>query len=406
MAKCSLGTLGTIDWQTVSGAVMTGTHGGSLTTPSLHTFVESYTILKANGDVVKVGRSEDPERMAAMAPSNGVFGIVIEMEIRCVPLEYLAAKMTSIPFDDEFPHKFCDIMRSNKYCRIIVYPSLRCATVWMAKPVDKEEAIREGASFSKDYVNFRSEEEKEWLQEFLVHMEADELEEADRALQKVLDSQLVRLKHYCGQYNHVLCKERNHGIPHADMEFGFDFDQAPDVLSALVEHFKAHRAPYYNFEMRTTRKDDAMLSCCHSRDTMWIDFQAKSERMSEFFGSMEDLLAPHAYRKHWAKGMDHTRPDYLMRQYPRLGSFLALVDDFDPNGKFRNDHVDLWFSRTKRFHNRLSVRIKALIRMGVFRNRNEAQEKVLADKKEVASLRDLLNADEIEEDSEAKYMEQ
>lgn len=35
----AIGTLGTIDWQTISGAVMTGTHGGALTIPSLHDFV-------------------------------------------------------------------------------------------------------------------------------------------------------------------------------------------------------------------------------------------------------------------------------------------------------------------------------------------------------------------------------
>lgn len=71
--------------------------------------------------------------------------------------------------------------------------------------------------------------------------------------------------------------------------------------------------------------------------------------MAEFFGSMEDLLAPFGYRKHWAKGMDHTHPQYLMRQYPQLTKFLDYVNEFDPNGKFRNEHVNMWFNRTMRF---------------------------------------------------------
>jgi FAD/FMN-containing dehydrogenase len=45
----AMGTLGTIDWQTVVGAIMTRAHGGSLTTPSMHTFIDSYTLVKASG---------------------------------------------------------------------------------------------------------------------------------------------------------------------------------------------------------------------------------------------------------------------------------------------------------------------------------------------------------------------
>lgn len=357
----ALGTLGTIDWQTVTGAVMTGTHGGSLTTPSLHAFAESYKILKANGEIVKVSRSdEDPKLFRAIAPSNGVFGIIIEMAIRCVPFQFLAAKMTAMPFD-ELPGKFCDIMNENKYARVIVYPTLGQATIWTAKPVaSKEEAIEMGAAFSDDYTNFRNGEEKGWLEEFLVHSEAKEYAKADASLEKVLASQLGRLEHYAGQYNHVLCKERNNGIPHADMEFGFEFQKAPEILGTLLDYFKSgKRAPYYNYEMRTTQMDDAILSCCHGRDTVWIDFQAKSEHMSEFFGAMEDLLAPFEYRKHWAKGMDHTAPGYLMSQYPELPEFLCYVSDFDPEGKFRNDHVDLWFKKTKRLSDTVSKTYRA-----------------------------------------------
>ena len=63
----AVGTLGTIDWQTISGAVMTGTHGGALTIPSLHDFVRSYTLVKPNGDIMKVTYDDlDPNLFHAM----------------------------------------------------------------------------------------------------------------------------------------------------------------------------------------------------------------------------------------------------------------------------------------------------------------------------------------------------
>jgi len=342
----ALGTLGTIDWQTVVGAVMTGTHGGSLTTPSLHAFMEAYTMVTAEGKIVEVRRDDQPRLFAAMAPSMGVFGVVVEAEMRCVPLQHLEARLVAVPFKDLI-HRFTAIMTENKYARVVVYPTIGQATVWTANPVKPGDAVAAGATAASGYMNFRDEREKAWLEEFLWHSKRKSFDRADSLLQKVMDSQLQRLAHYEGQYNHVLCKERNHGIPHADMELGFSFSRAEDVLKAAFEFCKDSRMPYYNFEVRATQEDDAMLSCCHGRDTMWIDFQAKAGDNWKFFGQMEDLFAPIGYRKHWAKGMDHTNPQYIMQQYPMLSEFLALVEEHDPNGKFRNDHVELWLTAQK-----------------------------------------------------------
>jgi L-gulonolactone oxidase len=342
----ALGTLGTIDWQTVVGAVMTGTHGGSLSTPSLHTFAESYTFITADGKTQKLTRKTDPTLFSAMAPSMGVFGVVIEMEMRLVPLQRLAAQMISMSFDDLIP-QFQDIMCSNKYARVVVYPSINKATVWTAEIVSSDSAKVDGSNKVESYINFRDENEKAMLQQFLYDTKHGRYGKADDNLKKVLKSQLKRLSYYEGQYNHILCKERNHGIPHADMEFGFDFNKAHEVLKAVKGYCDNYRIPYYNFEVRTTMKDDAILSCCYERDTMWIDFQAKANESGEYFGAMEDLLEPIGYRKHWAKGMDHTNPDYIVRQYPRLEDFIKLMSKLDPHGKFRNKHTNLWFDQMK-----------------------------------------------------------
>ena len=86
-----MGTLGTVDWQSIASAVMTGTHGGSLAVQSMHTVINSYTLVKPNGELLTVTREFDPVLFSAMAPSMGVFGVVVEVEVQCFPLEYLEA---------------------------------------------------------------------------------------------------------------------------------------------------------------------------------------------------------------------------------------------------------------------------------------------------------------------------
>ena len=339
---------------------MTGTHGGALTVPSLHTFVSSYTLVKPDGDMMTVTKQDDPLLFSAMAPSMGVFGAVVEMEIDVVPLEILEARMEVISFED-LADAFEPAMRSNKYARVVVYPSINKATIWTANPVpSRKHAIAEGATNAPNYANFRNEKEKKLLEEYLILCKEDKFDEADMVLHTVLDSQLNRLKHYVGQYNHVLCKERCNGIPHADIEFNFDFGKNREVIRNVQKYCNGHRVPYYNFEIRATKQDDAMLSCCHGRDAMWIDFQAKADISRAFFDEIEAVLKPIGFRKHWAKGMDNTSPGYVVQQFPLIGTFLQLMKDFDPDGKFRNTQGESWFKMLDRIDFEVSAQPQTL----------------------------------------------
>ena len=152
-----------------------------------------------------------------------------------------------------------------------------------------------------------------------------------------------------GAYNHVLCNERNYGIPHADIEFAMDFNDTERILTTVREWYlaKRHRVPYYNFEIRATKQDSAMMSCCYGCDTIYIDFQAKSTVSANFFKEMEELLTVFGYRKHWAKGICHSNPEYIIQQFPNVAEFVELIGKFDPEGKFRNKHIDLWYKEIK-----------------------------------------------------------
>ena len=344
----AVGTLGTIDWQTISGAVMTGTHGGALTVPSLHDFVTSYTLVKPNTEIITVSKEEDPHLFSAMAPSMGVFGTVVELTIKCVPLQMLEAKFETVSFDTLVNDTtFADTMEKNKYARVVIYPSINKATLWTANPIDPSDIpamIANGAYDStKDYMNFRNSKEKELLEKYLKLCDEENFDAADETLLEVLASQKSRLGHYIGRYNHVLCKERNNGIPHADIEFNFDYRDHLKVLSTVQEYCNNNRVPYYNFEIRTTKQDNAMMSCCSDRDAMWIDFQAKADVSKEFFGAMEKVLRPIGFRKHWAKGLENTDPAYVVNQFSRIDEFVALMKEFDPAGKFRNRQGEEWY---------------------------------------------------------------
>ena len=162
---------------------------------------------------------------------------------------------------------------------------------------------------------------------------------------KISASQMARVQSYVGRYHHVLCKkDRNHGIPHADMELGFNYNtQAEKVLQAIKAAFSPKEFHYYNYEIRCTGSDDALISVAHDQDVLWVDFQSKARVGRQHFEGFCHVLESFGYRKHWAKGMETENIGMVQEQFRYLGDFLNWVKLLDPEGKLQNKHNKKWF---------------------------------------------------------------
>jgi xylitol oxidase len=97
-------------------------------------------------------------------------------------------------------------------------------------------------------------------------------------------------------------------------------------------------------EIRTMAADDLWLSMAYQRDTVgfhftWIKDEAA---VAPVVSAIEAALAPFAARPHWGKVFS-TSPEEVRDLYPRYGDFVALLDRYDPAGKFRNEFMDRYF---------------------------------------------------------------
>jgi len=274
----------------------------------------------------------------------GVMGIVTEVAIRFVPLEHLEARIEEMTFAGMIP-QFVDTMERNKYARMVVYPSIDKVTIWTANPVEEGAAVESGARKQSGVINFRDDNEKSWLKQYQnLTKTKRSYDEADVVLEKVVKSQLKRLAHYEGQYNHVLALENNNGIPVAQLEFAFDFSEAENVLGIIQNYCKSNRIPHYSFEITASKKDDALLSCSsgHDEHTLWVCFQAKSNNAEKFFVDVEKLFTPGGYRKHWGNGgLGYPSREYMESCFTiqEIDQFASVMMEFDPDGKFRNTNL-------------------------------------------------------------------
>jgi L-gulonolactone oxidase len=93
-------------------------------------------------------------------------------------------------------------------------------------------------------------------------------------------------------------------------------------------------------EVRFVAADDAWLSPAHDRDTCYIAVhQFKGMAWEGYFRSIEEIMNSYGGRPHWGKRHFQTAAT-LAERYPHWEDFRQVRRRLDPEGRFRNEHLD------------------------------------------------------------------
>jgi xylitol oxidase len=130
-------------------------------------------------------------------------------------------------------------------------------------------------------------------------------------------------------------------------EYFVPLENAHEAILA-VEELRDHVTPHLLIsELRTIAADDLWMSPCYQRASVAIHFTWKPEwdAAKNVLPMIEEQLAPFDARPHWAK-LFAMPPSRLQKLYAKLPDYRALLEHYDPSGKFRNEWLDLYcFSR-------------------------------------------------------------
>jgi xylitol oxidase len=93
-------------------------------------------------------------------------------------------------------------------------------------------------------------------------------------------------------------------------------------------------------ELRTVAADDLWMSPCYQQPSLAIHFTLKPdwEAVRKLLPVIEAELAPFQPRPHWGK-LFTLPPAQLQSRYAKLTEFKQLVQEFDPQGRFRNEFL-------------------------------------------------------------------
>lgn len=130
--------LGSIDVQSIAGAIATGTHGSSLWHGILSQWVLALRVVLANGAVVRCSKTQNADLFQAALVSLGALGVVVEVEYQLVPATNIEWVQTLKPLEHILETWDTTLWTSAEFTRVWWLPYLQRGIVWRAQKTRKE----------------------------------------------------------------------------------------------------------------------------------------------------------------------------------------------------------------------------------------------------------------------------
>lgn len=132
-------SLGSINDQSISGAITTGTHGSSLRHGLLSADITALKVTLANGTTVSCSKEENPSLFRAALLSLGALGIITEVTFRAVPAFTLRWRQVVDADRIMLDAWSRDLWTRCEFVRVWWFPYTRRAVVWEAHKTDEPE---------------------------------------------------------------------------------------------------------------------------------------------------------------------------------------------------------------------------------------------------------------------------
>lgn len=329
-AGWALPNLGDIAYQSVAGAIATGTHGTGAAVTGLAGFVRALTLVDGAGDV---RRLSDPDEVSLAAVSLGALGVTTSVRLAVVPQFNLEALEMPMRLE-EVLGRLEELKTDNDHFEFFWIPH----TGWaLTKRNNRTPAPRDPMS------RWHSFRDKILLENMafgalarLGHLRPSLIPRLATALPSSGSRRYVDSSH------EVFASAR--WVKFKEMEYAVPAEACASVVSELTSLVET-RGHLVSFpvEVRFAKGDDVALSTAHGRDSAYVAVHvyAKSDHRG-YFSDVEALMRAHDGRPHWGKLHSRSAAD-LAPSYPRWSEFCALRDRLDPERTFGNEYLSAVF---------------------------------------------------------------
>jgi FAD-linked oxidoreductase len=327
----ALENLGDIDRQTVAGAISTATHGTGERFPNLSAQVAAIELITADGSMLELSESSDPDAFRAARVGLGALGAIYSVTLRVVPPFRVDRVDRRRPLAETLD-RLDELASDRDHFEFYVFPHTQWAncrestrTDAPAKPAGK------ASTFVQDVVL------ENWVGSGL------------SAVARRVPATIPPLSRFASagagtprKLDHsfrVFASERR--IKFTEMEHAVPREHARAAVEEVlaIANRKDLRVAF-PIEVRFVAADDAMLSPSFDRDACYIAVhQDRRSNWRPYFDAVAAALAKYEGRPHWGKRHSLDAGD-LAKLYPRFEDFRAVRGRLDPDEVFANPYTD------------------------------------------------------------------
>lgn len=353
-------SLGSIDDQSIAGAITTATHGSSIVHGLLSDSIRSLRIVLGNGQAVKCSPSQSPDLFRAALVSLGALGIIVEVEFEMVEQSNIEWKQTILPIDDVLSLWDKDLWTSHEFVRVWWMPYMRRAIVWKADKTTKAHVPPQynwyGGSVGYHtyhillWISQYVPRFLPWVEWFVFGMQYGF---KDGSVISAVEEQRTGLLMNCLYSQFV-------------NEWSIPISKGPEVLTRLTNWLhgdeRSSNLPFSTkglyvhspIEVRiantvgkeprpyldTSYPDEPSL---YLNATLYRPYNQDPPCRERYYEAFEHLMKEYNGRPHWAKNFRSVDNSYLSKAYgSNLDEFLRVRNEVDPEGMF----LGAWHRRT------------------------------------------------------------
>jgi len=326
----ALPNLGDVEYQTISGALATGTHGTGSRLGCLATQVVAAELVTADGSVLSLSADDDREAFEAARVSIGALGAVSTLTLQCVPAFNLHALEEPLRLDEAL-ESFDELADGNDHMEFYWMPHSRWVILKRNNRVEGAERTRSRLKEWYDDIFFQNilfgllgkvqMRKPEWVRPINRALpkpsRVDYVERSDRVFTS------PRLVRFC------------------EMEYAFPRRQAKEVI-AEVRDFLTSSGLQIGFpiEVRVAAADDVWMSMGQERDSCFIACHVfRGQSYDRYFRGIERIIGEVGGRPHWGK-LHFQTAETLAPRYPHWDDFQRVRRRLDPEGHFANAYTE------------------------------------------------------------------
>ena len=307
----------------VAGACATGTHGSGNKNGNLSTAVSAMEVVTADGEVRAFSRERDGDRFLGTVIALGGLGVATSVTLDVQPTYEMRQVIYENLSMDHLQGHLEEIFSSGYSVSLFTdWQHHRITQVWIKSRIEPGVP----SDFAPEIFGATLARQK-------LHPLAGHTAENCTEQLGVPGAWYDRLPHF-----------RMGFTPSSGAELQSEYfvprDQGYEAILA-IEQLRNRVTPHlFISELRTIDADNLWMSPAYQRPSLAIHFTWKPEWavVKNLLPMIEEKLAPFNARPHWAK-LFTMPPSRLKSLYKRMTEYQALLAQYDPSGKFRNEFL-------------------------------------------------------------------